>query len=53
MVPALYGQSPSKGKRYKQYWIALPKALCESMRIDKGDTLECFIERGDLILRRR
>jgi bifunctional DNA-binding transcriptional regulator/antitoxin component of YhaV-PrlF toxin-antitoxin module len=41
----------SKGKEYKQYWIALPKALCESMRIEKGSELEVFIERGDLILR--
>jgi hypothetical protein len=42
----------AKGKTYSQYWITLPKALCESMRIDKGDTRDCYIERWDIILRR-
>jgi hypothetical protein len=42
----------AKGKEYQQYWIALPKVLCESMKITKGNELEVFLERGDLILRR-
>jgi antitoxin component of MazEF toxin-antitoxin module len=42
----------SKGKAYNQYWIALPKVLCESIQITKGSELEVFLERGDLILRR-
>ena len=41
----------SKGKEYTQYWIGLPKTLCEAMQIGKGSELEVFIERGDLILR--
>jgi bifunctional DNA-binding transcriptional regulator/antitoxin component of YhaV-PrlF toxin-antitoxin module len=43
----------AKGKEYQQYWIALPKVLCESMKITKGSELEVFVERGDIILRRR
>jgi bifunctional DNA-binding transcriptional regulator/antitoxin component of YhaV-PrlF toxin-antitoxin module len=41
----------AKGKTYEQFWIALPKALCESMKIEKGSELEVFVERGDIILR--
>jgi hypothetical protein len=41
----------AKGKTYEQYWIALPKALCEAMMIEKGSELEVFLDRGDLILR--
>jgi hypothetical protein len=42
----------AKGKEYQQYWIALPKVLCESMQIRNGSELEVFLDRGDLILRR-
>jgi bifunctional DNA-binding transcriptional regulator/antitoxin component of YhaV-PrlF toxin-antitoxin module len=42
-----------KGKEYQQYWIALPKVLCESMGINKGSELEAFNERGDLILKKK
>ncbi|MBR9706204.1 hypothetical protein GOV14_04160 [Candidatus Pacearchaeota archaeon] len=42
----------AKGKNYNQYWIGLPKSLVEAMQIDKSDSLEVFIERGDLVLRR-
>jgi AbrB family looped-hinge helix DNA binding protein len=42
----------AKGKEYNQYWIALPKALCEAMQISAGDSLEVFLDRGDIILRR-
>jgi hypothetical protein len=41
----------AKGKTYEQYWIALPKTLCESLKIEKGSELDVFIERGDLVLR--
>jgi hypothetical protein len=33
----------SKGKQYSQFWIALPKALCESMKIEKDRELDVFI----------
>jgi bifunctional DNA-binding transcriptional regulator/antitoxin component of YhaV-PrlF toxin-antitoxin module len=42
----------SKGKTYSQYWIALPKTLCETMKIEKGSELDVFIERGDIVLKR-
>ncbi len=35
----------AKGKDYNQYWIGLPKSLCEAMQIKKGSELEVF-ERG-------
>ncbi len=38
-------------KDYNQYWIGLPKSICEAMQIKKGSELEVFIERGDLVLR--
>ena len=41
----------SKDKTYEQYWIGLPKTLCESLKISKGSELEVFVERGDIILR--
>ena len=43
----------SKGKPYIQFWVALPKALCEALKIEKGSELEVFVERGDIILRLR
>ncbi|MHA2344431.1 MAG: AbrB/MazE/SpoVT family DNA-binding domain-containing protein [Candidatus Hodarchaeales archaeon] len=42
----------AKGKEYEQFWVALPKTLVESMKIEKGTDLEVFVERGDIILRR-
>jgi hypothetical protein len=42
----------AKGKEYEQLWVGLPKTLVESMRIEKGNELEVFVERGDIILRR-
>jgi bifunctional DNA-binding transcriptional regulator/antitoxin component of YhaV-PrlF toxin-antitoxin module len=42
----------SKGRKYEQFWVALPKTLVESMKIEKGNELEVFVERGDIILKR-
>lgn len=42
----------AKGKKYNQLWVGLPKAICEALGIGKGSSLEVFVERGDLILRR-
>ncbi len=41
----------ARGKEYSQYWIGLPKVLCEAMQIKKGSELEVFLDRGDLVLR--
>jgi hypothetical protein len=46
-------KTKAQGKIYSQYWIALPKVIFESMRKDKGDSLEGFIERGDIVLRKQ
>jgi bifunctional DNA-binding transcriptional regulator/antitoxin component of YhaV-PrlF toxin-antitoxin module len=44
----------AKGKDYSQYWIALPKVLCESLKIEKGSELEVFIDDvQDITLRKR
>ncbi len=34
-----------------QYKITLPRGLAKSLRLQSGDILEVFIERGDLVLR--
>ncbi len=41
----------AKGKEYRQYWIGLPKSIAEAMQISKGDSLDVFIEREDLVHR--
>ena len=34
-----------------QFKITLPRGLARCLRLDAGDILEVFIERGDLVLR--
>lgn len=45
-------QSRKIGAKYEQFWLPLPKKVCESLRIGKGDELEVFIEGGDIVLKR-
>ncbi len=45
-------QSRKIGEKYEQFWIPLPKKVCDSLRITKGDELEVFVEGGDIVLRR-
>ncbi len=40
-------------KEYHQYYITLPKQLIEALSISHGDSLNVFLERGDIILRRK
>ncbi len=40
-------------KEYVQYYITLPKQLVEALGISQGDRLNVFVERGDIILRRK
>jgi antitoxin component of MazEF toxin-antitoxin module len=44
-------QSRKIGKKYEQFWIPLPKKVCESLKMGKGDEFEVFIEGGDIVLR--
>ena len=34
-----------------QFMVTIPRGLARSLRLQKGDVLEVFIERGDLVLR--
>ena len=34
-----------------QYRITIPRGLARSLRLNHGDILEAFIERGDLVFR--
>jgi ABC-type lipoprotein release transport system permease subunit len=36
-----------------QFKITIPRGLAKSLRLNGGDVLEVFIERGDLVLRVR
>ncbi len=36
-----------------QFKITIPRGLAKSLRLNCGDVLEVFIERGDLVLRIR
>ena len=44
-------QSRKIGKKYEQFWIPLPKKVCEALKMGKGDEFEVFIEDGDIVLR--
>lgn len=35
-----------------QYTVTLPRQIVKSMRWEKGDELDVFVERGDLVLRK-
>jgi antitoxin component of MazEF toxin-antitoxin module len=45
-------QSRKIGEKYEQFWIPLPKKVCESLRMGKGDELEVFVENGDIVLKK-
>jgi antitoxin component of MazEF toxin-antitoxin module len=45
-------QSRKIGEKYEQFWIPLPKKVCESLRIGKGNELEVFVENGDIVLKK-
>jgi bifunctional DNA-binding transcriptional regulator/antitoxin component of YhaV-PrlF toxin-antitoxin module len=45
-------QSRKIGDKYEQFLLPLPKKVCDSLMIKKGDELEVLVEGGDILLRK-